>query len=341
MRKTNVSVPVGADVMRRTTRRQILIAIGAGALMQPLALFPRQPAKIPRIGYVSIRGAIGPFRAFMQGMAELGYVEGKNLIVERRSAEGKPERLPELTADLTRLKVDALVALDPPSFEAAMKVTRTIPIVIRSSGDPVKEGVVASLSHPGGNVTGVYSLYSELNGKRLELLKEAFPAASRVMLLCNTERAGELERLQVAADAARKLGMHPLPASANKAENFESTFKAAVREHANSLLVLRSPLMVGNMARITKFALNAKLPAVYDEATYVETGGLMSYGASLRDIYHRAAYYVDKILKGANPGDLPMEQPTKFELIVNMKTARAFGIKIPNSIQLRIDRVIE
>ena len=323
------------------TRRKLLMTIGVGAMMQPLAPLAQQPAKIPRIGYVSIRGSATQASNFIRGMTELGYVEGKNFVIERRSAEGKAERLPGLVAELIRLNVNVIVALDPPSFDAAMRITRTIPIVIRASGDPVTEGVVASFAHPGGNITGVYSLYSELNGKRLELLKEAVPAVSRVALLWNSKRLGEQDRLQVAAESARKLGMHPLPVPANNTEEFAGAYRAAVHEHANGLLVLRTPLMVANMALIVKLATQARLPAVYDEAAYTEAGGLMSYGASLRDIYHRAAYYVDKILKGANPGDIPMEQPTKFELVVNMNTARAFGIKLPNSVQVRIDRVIE
>ena len=320
------------------TRRKLLMMAGAGAMIRSPALFAQQPAKIPRIGYVSIRTQ-SP--AFMQGMTELGYVEGKNLVVERRSAEGNLERLPGLVAELRRLNVNVIVALDQPSFEAAMQVTRTIPIVIRSSGDPVKNEVVASLAHPGGNITGVYSLYSELNGKRLELLKEAIPAVSRVMLLWNPERRGEQDTLQIVEDSVRKLGMHPLPVQANKTGDFAGAFKTAVHERAGGLLVLRTPLMVANMRLIVKLATQARLPAVYDEAAYAEAGGLMSYGASQREIYHRAAYFVDKILQGANPGDIPMEQPTKFELVVNMKTARALGIKFPNSIQVRVDKVIE
>ncbi len=332
---------VGADTVCRSTRRKLLIVIAAGAVAEPLALFAQQPAKTPRLGYLTLRGGIGLQNSFRQGLAELGYVEGNNIIIERRSSDGKEERLPALAAELAGLKVDVLVALDPLSFSAAMKATRTIPIVIRSSVDPVAAGIVASLAHPGGNITGMFSLYSELNGKRLELLKEALPAISRVMLLWNPGYRGEQDRLQIVADAARKLGLRPLPAPVNNVADFESAFKAAAHEHAHGLLVLRTPLMVANMALIAKLAAKARLPAIYDEAAYVEAGGLMSYGASLRDIYHRAAYYVDKILKGTQPGDVPMEQPTKFELVVNMKSAKALGIRFPNSILVRIDKVIE
>lgn len=325
-----------------TTRRKVLVLLGAGTLGVPLAsLAQRPPGKTPRIGYLSIRGGITPLNAFRQGLAELGYVEGKSIDIERRSAEGKQERLPGLAAELVGLKVDVLVALDPPSFRAAMGATRTIPIVMRTSVDPVTTGIVASLAHPGGNVTGMFSLYSELNGKRLELLKEAFPAVSRVMLLWNPAWQGEQDRLQVAVDSARKLGLHSVPAPVNKAAEFESAFKAAVRERASGLLVLRSPLMVANVALIVKLAAKERLPAIYDDAGYVEAGGLISYGASLRDIYHRAAYYVDKILKGAKPADLPVEQPTTFELVINMKTAKALGIKIPQQVLQRADKMIQ
>jgi putative ABC transport system substrate-binding protein len=322
-------------------RRKLIVALGVSALGVPLAsLAQRPPGKTPLIGYLSIRGGSEALREFRQGLAGLGYVEGKSIVIERRSAEGNQERLPALAAELVGLKADVLVALDPPSFKAAMSATRTIPIVMRISVDPVATGIVASLAHPGGNVTGIFSLYSELNGKRLELLKEAFPAVSRVMLLWNPAWYGEQDRLQVAVDSARKLGLLPLPAPVNKAGDFEGAFKAAAHERATGLLVLRSPLMVANMAFITKLAAKERLPAIYDDAAYVEAGGLMSYGASLKDIYRRAAYYVDKILKGTKPADLPVEQPTAFELVINMKAAKALGVKIPNSILLRVDKVI-
>jgi putative ABC transport system substrate-binding protein len=324
------------------TRRTLVIALGAGLLTAPFGSFAQQsPGKIPRIGYLALRGSTGRFTAFRQGLAELGYVEGKTIMIERRSAEGRAERLPGLAAELAGRKVDVLVALDPRSSGAAISATRTIPIVMRTSLDPVAAGIVASLAHPGGNVTGLFSLYSELNGKRLELLKQAFPTISRVMLLWDPTWPGEQDRLRVAVDSARKLGLHPLPAPVNKAGDFESAFKAAAHQRASGLLVLRTPLMVMNTALIITLAASARLLAIYDEAAYVEAGGLMSYGASLTEIDRRAAYYVDKILKGAKPGDLPIEQPTKFELVVNMKTAKALGITFPNTILLRVDKTIE
>jgi putative ABC transport system substrate-binding protein len=325
-------------------RRRLIVALGAGALAAPLAAFAQQPqGKMPRIGYLAISNDIENRRlaAFLKGLAELGYVEGKNIVIERRSAQWQAERLPALAAELAGLKVDVLVALDPPAANAAIHATRTIPIVMRTSIDPVAAGIIASLAHPGGNVTGLFSLYSELNGKRLEMLKESQPAMSRVMLLWDTTWAGEKDRLQVAVDAARKLRVRPLPVPVAKTGDFENAFKAAARERAGGLLVLRTPLMVMHTALIVKLAAQARLPAIYDDAAFVEAGGLMSYGASLIEISHRAANYVDKILKGTKPGDIPVEQPTRFELVVNRKTAKTLGVKFPNSIQLRIDRTIE
>jgi len=320
-------------------RRKLLVAIGAGALAAPLA-FAQQPAKIPRVGYLVLREA-GLQGKFQQGLRDLGYVEGRNIVVEYRSAGGKEERLPALAAELVGLKVDVLVAPDPPSYTAAIKATKTIPIVIRASGDPVAAGLVASLAHPGGNVTGVFTLYTELNGKRLELLKEAVPGTSRVMVLWNHWSAEAKSSLETVERAARTLGLQLVPVEVRGAGDFEAAFKTAARERANALLVLRAPLIVSNAALIAGLAAKARLPAMYDEAGYTEAGGLMSYGASLPELYRHTATYVDKILKGAKPADLPVEQPTKFEMVVNMKTAKALGIKIPNSILVRADRVIE
>jgi len=323
-------------------RRKLIVALGAGLLAAPLAsLAQQQPGKISRIGFLQNLGGDKMFDAFRSGLADLGYVEGKNIIIERRSPEGKSQRLDAFAAELVGLNVGVLVALTPPAFRAAIKATQTIPIVMRTSIDPVEAGIVTSLAHPGGNVTGIFSLYDELNGKRLELLKEAIPTVSRVMLLWNPVSRGEEGLLKVAMDAARRLGLHPLPAAVNNASEFGNAFTSVRREHANGLLVLRTPLIVANMAPIAKLANAARLPAIYDEAAYTEAGGLMSYGASLTDLYRHAAVLVDKILKGAKPGDLPIEQPTKFELVINMKTAKTLGIKIPQSILVRADKVIE
>ena len=324
------------------TRRELLIATG-GALtgLAFPAVSIAQPAKVPRLGFLAISG--GSRNSFLRGLRELGYVEGRNVSIEYRVAEQvHADRLPALAAELVRLNVDVIVAPDPPSFHAAMNATRSIPIVMRASSDPVKEGVVASFARPGGNITGMFSLYGDLNGKRLELLKEVVPRLARVMVLhdrrANADANGRLEDIQ---SAAQLLGLTVVPVQASKVEDFETAFHAAARERPNGLLVVRGPLFIVNKPKIASLAAKARLPAIYDEAQYVEVGGLMAYGADLAQMHRHLAIYVYKILKGAKPGDLPIEQPTQFELVVNMKTAKALGIKIPNSILLRADKVIE
>lgn len=322
-------------------RRKLVIALGACALTAPFGAFAQKPAKIPRIGFLVFNELGGRGTLFQQGLFELGYVEGRNIHVEYRSAESKEDRLAMLAVELVSLNLDVFVALDPPSYRAAIKATKTIPIVIRASTDPVAEGIAASLAHPRGNVTGVFSLYSELIGKRMELLKETVPKVSRLLVLWDPQYADAKEQLGSAESAARAYGLRPLSAAVHSDSDFDSAFKSATRERANALLVLRTPLMVRNRARIAGLAAKARLPAVYDDVAYAQAGGLMSYGASLNEMYRHSATYVDKILKGAKPGDLPIEQPTKFELVINMKTAKVLGIKIPDSILLRADKVIE
>ena len=325
------------------SRRKLLVAWGAGAFAAPLASFGQQQgARIPRVGYLGLNAG-RELDGFRQGMRELGYVEGRTIIVDYRLPnEGEnAERLSAMTAELVRLKADVLVAGNPPSLRALMQATKTIPIVMRSSSDPVASGIVASLARPGGNVTGVISLYTELNGKRMELLKEAVPAVSRLMMLLDPQSPESNNRLRAEQTAARALGLHLLPFEISRADRFENAFRAAARERANGLLVIRAPIMVQNRTRIAALAAGARLPAVYDEIAFAEAGGLMSYGANLMELHRLLATYVDKILKGAKPGDLPIEQPTKFELVVNMKTAKLLGLTIPQSILVRADRVIE
>lgn len=331
---------MGALGNRMNNRRKLIVSLGAGALVAPFGSFGQQPAKLPRIGYLVIADSPELNNAFRQGLHELGYVEKQTILVESRNAGGSEERLPALAAELLRLNVEIIVAPDPPSFRAAMNVTKVVPIVMRASRDPVAEGVAASLAHPGGNVTGVFSLYSELNEKRLELLKEAVPAVSRVMVLFDPNYAS-MKRLQSTENAAHKLGLNLVPMEVRSTGDFESAFKRASRQRVNGVLVVRAPLMIANAAQIARLAAKFRLPAVYDEGRYTNAGGLMSYGAHLQDLYRRTATYVDKILKGAKPGDLPIEQPTRFELIVNIKTAQALGIEIPNSILVQATKVIE
>ncbi len=278
----------------------------------------------------------------MQGLRELGYAEGQDIVIERRVADGKTERLPGLAAELVRLAVALIVAPDPPSARAATNATRTVPIVMRSSGDPVASGLVASLARPGGNITGVYSIAEELVGKRLELLKEVAPHLSRVAVLWDPDFPGSARWFHEAEVAARSLGLQLQSLEARgPSPDFARALGVATKERAGALITLRNPPIVFHQRQIVNLAAKARLPAIYDDREFVESGGLMSYGANLVDLYRRAATYVDKILKGARPADLPVEQPTKFELVVNLKTAKALGLTIPPSVLLRADQVIQ
>src|SRR5712692_2333240 len=291
----------------------------------------QQAAKIPRIAFLAggSRSADSLLiETFWQRMKEIGYIEGKNITAEYRFAEGVPERLPNLAADLSRLNVDIIVAPGSGAV-AAKKATNTIPIVI-TYGDPVGTGLVASLAHPGGNVTGLSGFVSELGGKQLELLKETFPRVSRVAVLwwnrTNPSGIGQdsllLGEMKVAAGALR-VTLQPLALRA--LDDFEPAFSAIRGERANALIVLRNPLTATHRTRIVNFAAKSRLPAMYGDKEFVDAGGLMSYGVNIADLWGRAAIYVDRILKGARPGDLPVEQATKFELVINLKTAKALG----------------
>ncbi len=306
----------------------------------PFCAGAQQARKVHRIGL--LYNNRGPhLEAFARGLHELGYIEGRNVVVERRSADGRSERLPKLAAELVRLDVDVLVAPDPPSAFAARAATKTIPIVMRSSNDPVEAGLVSNLARPGGNITGVYSLYAELTPKRLELLKEAIPGLTRVAVLRNSGFPGSASVWSETQVAARALGLEVYSLDVRRAEELDGAFHAASAARAGALITLRNPLIVVNRSQLVTLAAQTRIPVMYDEREFIDAGGLIAYGANLDDLYRRAAGYVDKILKGAKPGDLPVEQPTKFELIVNMKTAKALGITIPRSILVRADKVIE
>lgn len=321
-------------------RRVFVLGLAGFTSTASLISFAQPSGKVPLVCYLGF-GA-GPETAFRQGLRELGYVEGKNILVEYRFAESRDERLAPLAAQITRLNPDVLVAADPPSLSAAWKATRSIPIVMRASTDPVATGIAKTLAHPGGNVTGMFSLYSSLTGKRMEILKETVPSVSRVMVLFDPREPQARPRLEEMRVLAKKLGMQLLPKEVRAKEEFDQTFAAAKREKADGLLLIRAPLLAGaNKSPIANLAAKYALPAVYDEDQYVRDGGLLSYGADLRDISKRLAFYVDKILKGAKPGDLPIEQPTKFELVINLKTAKALGLKIPQTVLLRADQMIE
>jgi putative ABC transport system substrate-binding protein len=307
----------------------------------------QQPKKVPRVGYLSPVDAATdstlsePFRLALR---ELGYTEGQNIVIEYRYAEGKPDRLPALAADLVRLKVDIIVVAggDRP-IRAAKNATKTIPIIMMGQGpDPVEAGLVESLARPGGNVTGLTLLSRELGGKRLELLKEAVPKVARVAVLYDPAvRASVVEVKEVLPVAARALGLTVQPWEVRAADGFEKVFAALSKERPDGLYVTTGgPLMRTNRKRITGFALKSLLPSVYGYREAVDAGGLMYYGADLADSYQRVAYYVDKILKGAKPAELPVEQPTKFELIINLKAAKQIGLTIPPNVLARADKVI-
>ena len=315
----------------------VLIALCGSAEAQ-------QPKKVPRIGFLS---AVSPstisarLDAFRQGLRELGYVQGKNIVIEWRSAEGKSDRLPGLAAELVRLKVDLVVSGGVATTRAAKQATVTIPIVMASDDDTVGSGFAASLARPGGNITGLSTLSPEISGKQLELLKEIVSKLSRVAIGGDVTRPGipqALREINVAADA---LGVQVQYLELREPKDIETAFRAASKEHADAVLVLGSPVLLSQRRQIADVAAKSRLPAIYPRPEFVEDGGLMSYGVSFTDLFRRAATYVDKILKGAKPAELPIEQPKKFELFVNLKAAKQIGLTIPSSVLARADRVIK
>ena len=326
------------------TRRKLLVALGA-ALAVPLASFAQQkPAKVARIGFL---GAASPSglpswaEGFRAGLRDLGYVEGKNIVIEYRWAEGKYERLPGLAAELVQLKVDVIVATTPPDVLAARQATTTIPFVMVSVGDPVGMGLIASLARPGGNITGLSTINVDLSGKWLELLRVALPKLSRVAVLVHPGHPVHPDMLKNIQAAAKTTGVNVSPVQASTAGQIEAAFGAMKQERAGALIVLPDPFFLTQARQIAELALKNHLPTMSGTGDSVEAGGLMSYGQNILERFRRAATYVDKILKGVKPGDLPVEQPTKFELLVNMKTAKALGIKFPDSILVQATRVIE
>jgi putative ABC transport system substrate-binding protein len=316
-----------------------------GALAAPAVSFAQQPAGMVRIGFLfaaSSQGAEPQLQAFRDGLRELGYVEGKNLLLEVRYGDGKLERLPALASELVALKVDVIVAASSPSIAAARKATQTIPIVMPLSSDPVGDGLVASLAHPGGNITGLSMMSAELGEKRIQLLKEIFPTTSHAMdVLWNPDYVGMRARFEQAKAAAPAVGLTVRSVEVRDTRELDAAFEAIIREHPQALLLLVDPFTRSQRLRIVEFAAEQRLPAIYESSDFVDVGGLISYGPNIPDQFRRAATYVDRILRGAKPADLPIEQPTKFELVINMKAAKALGIKFPSSILLRADRVIE
>ena len=319
------------------------MALGASALAAPLASFAQPQAKVHRIGFLRISAPPESYiKAFRQGLKELGYIEGKNVAIEYRWAGGKSDGLPELAAELARLKVDIIVTDGMPPVLAARKAISTIPVVMAASGDPIGTGLIASLARPGGNITGLTSINAELGGKILELLKEIVPRLTHVAILGPKDNpVGDLF-IKNSEAPARALGLKLISLKFQGPDDYENQYRAAIKERANAIIMRGTPFTSpADRQRIVELAAKHRLPAIYDTSAWVDIGGLMSYGADRADMYRRAATYVDKILKGAKPAELPVEQPTKFELAVNMKTSKALGIKVPNSILVRADKVIE
>jgi len=328
------------------TRRKLLASLGVSLLATPFGSFAQQQGKIWRVGFLAGRHVdfldsdynYGPFR---QGMRELGYVEGKNLVIEWRSAEGKNERLPGLATELVNLKVDVIVTAGTPATSAAQKATTTISIVMGSVADPVANGFVKSLSQPAGNITGLSNMSGDVSPKQIEMLLDMVPKLSRVALLVNPTNAANLKSLEIVRAAGQKLGVTILRADARTPQEIDNAFSWIRQQNAGALMMWTEPLFLQQKGQIAELAAKHRLPAMGGDRIYSEAGVLMSYGPNIADQYRRAATYVDKILKGAKPADLPVEQPTKFELVINRKTAKALGLTIPQSLLISADKVIE
>ena len=304
----------------------------------------QQPKKIPRIGYLSgnsLSDLSARMEAFRQGLRELGYVEGKHIIIEWRSADGKNDRLPALAAELVRLKVDIIVTAGPTQTRAAKAATSTIPIVMTNDGNPVSDGFVATLARPGGNITGLATLAPELSGKRLEILREVVAKLSRVAILGASTRPDNAQSLKEVELAAKVFGVKLQYLDVLSLKDIETAFRAASKARADGVLTLPSGMITSQRAQIIELAVKNRLPAIYHGSQFVEAGGLMSYGVNLLDLDRRAATYVDKILKGAKPGDLSVEQPKKFEFIMNLKAAGQISLTIPPNVLVRADKVIK
>jgi len=324
---------------------KIVICLLTAALLSTVPLAEAQQAKkVPRIGFL---GSTAPssvsarVEAFRQGLKELGYVEGKNIAIEYRFGEGKEDRLPNLAAELVRLKVDVIVTAGPASTRSAKEANVTIPIVMGFDNEPVGNGFVASLARPGGNITGLSSLAPEISGKRLELLKEIVPRLSRVAILGSSTTPGDAQALREMELAAGAFGVQLQYLDVPAPKDIETVFRAAGKGRADALLVLASTVFISHRRQIVELAVKSRLPAIYFAPEFVEDGGLMTYSVSITDLFRRAATYVDKILKGAKPADLPVEQPIKFELIINLKAAKQIGLTIPPNVLARADKVIK
>jgi putative ABC transport system substrate-binding protein len=324
-------------------RRRAFIAALGGAAALPLAAHAQQAGKLPTIGYL---GSATPatqgqwVAAFVERLRELGWIDGRNVTIEYRWGEGRDERFAEIAAEFVRLKVDVIVTLGTQPVLAAKQATAHVPIVFAAAGDPVGTGLVASLARPGSNLTGLSLQAPDLAGKRLELLREVIPSLRRVAVLINVGNAAAVRELGEVQAAARTLGLELITLEIRRAEDIAPAIEA-LKSRTEVLYVPSDPLFTPNRIRINTLALSARLPTIFFERDYVDAGGLMSYGPNRSDMFRRAAELVDKILRGAKPGDLPVEQPTKFELVINLTTAKALGIDVPTSLLARADEVIE
>jgi putative tryptophan/tyrosine transport system substrate-binding protein len=328
-----------------TTRRAFLGALTGGLLAAPRLAGAQSAGKVYRVGYLtagSITANPHVLEAFRQGLRELGWVEGQNIVIEYRSAEGRFDRLPGLAAELIRLRVDVIVGTPTPAAIAAKNASGTVPIVGVSLTVPVELGLITSLARPGGNVTGVsYSVGADIFGKDLELLKQVIPRVRRVAVLSNPTGPAQPLTISNIKEATRSLELQLQLVEARGPGDFDGAFAAMVRERVGAVLVVTDPVYIPHRARLVRLAAKNRLPSIFTQRADVEAGGLMSYGPNFPDMYRRAATYVDKILKGARPADLPTEQPTKFELVINLKTAKALGLTIPPSLLQRADEVIQ
>jgi putative ABC transport system substrate-binding protein len=328
-------------------RRKLFIAFGAGALVMPLPSFAQQQGKIWRIGFLFSGNRPTPvtshanYRAFSKGMQELGHIEGKNLMIELRFAEGRAELLSVLAAELVQLNLDVIIANGTPAASALQKATATIPIVFGSAGDPVGSGLVKSLARPGGNITGLTNVSGDLSRKHLEMLLEMVPKLSRVAVLVNPDNPAHTTIIKNVQAAALGAGIKMSYAEARTPQEIEIGFSRISRENAGAVIVEPDGFFNKQARQIAENAAKHRLASIAGTQEFAEAGGLISYGTSFADMYRRAATYVDKILKGAKPADLPVEQPTKFELVINAKTAKALGLKIPQSLLISADQVIE
>jgi ABC-type uncharacterized transport system substrate-binding protein len=323
-------------------RREFMTLVGSAAAAWPLAARAQQPAKLPTVGFLgSDASAWSPWTAaFVQRLRELGWIEGRTIAIEYRWAEGRPARHAEIAAEFVRLKVDVIVTSGTPQVIAARQATSLIPIVFASAGDPVGSGLVASLARPGGNVTGLSSQMTDTAAKRLEFLREVVPNLRRLAIMVNVSNPLSVQEMVEVQAAVRALGIEVAPLEIRRAEDIAPAFEA-LKAQADALYVVGDALVNTNRTRIMTLSLSARLPTIFNARSFVQAGGLMSYGPTFSDQFRRAAELVDKILRGTKPGDIPVEQPTKFDLVINLTTAKAIGLKIPEAFLLRADEVIE